>query len=155
MTDSEYHQVIAGERVPPSIERWDELRDWIPNLDAVVSVGVLLLLETINGKGEGWESVDDWVERMVVDESIRYPEHYAHKSRKRFRDRLVIRTLSLIMDEAKMDTMYWGVSDPSVESWCSYCKSAVPIEQFVQSTYTCDPCFNRRKENGKARAERG
>lgn len=56
---------------------------------------------------------------------------------------------SIVIEQAKTSTLYWGVSDPDSFSYCGYCKQPRPIEEFNDSEHTCDPCFAARKESMK------
>jgi hypothetical protein len=147
--ESEYHQVVAGTRPAPARIRFEELGDWVPRLNEVITRGVDLLLQwTMQDLSEDWEALDDYIERTIPDHRshrFKCPEHYGDKSRAKFRRMLVSHLETLILDVAKMDTRYWGVADPTIDSWCSYCKSARPIGEFVSSEYTCESCFQRRK----------
>ena len=149
MTESQYHQVAAGEYPAPAEERWEELRDWVPQVDAIVQRGIELLYQFVNltpdERPEDWECLDDWVERSVSPKVIHYPEHYNDRSRRQFRRVVCSRVMALALDMAQMSTLYWGIEDPTVEGWCSYCKTPRPIAEFVSSKYTCDTCYQRRK----------
>jgi len=53
--------------------------------------------------------------------------------------------LHIALEEAKADTRYWGIEDPSTESWCGYCKKALPVSLFNESEHTYDDCYSKRR----------
>ena len=53
--------------------------------------------------------------------------------------------LHLALASAKTDTRYWGIEDPKEESYCGYCKKALPAPMFNESQHTCDDCCLKRR----------
>jgi len=146
--DSEYLSLVDGTRRPPTVLK-QILKPWVARLNSVVDRGADMILQwTMQDLAEDWESCDDWVERTIPhheDHAFLCPEHYASKSRAAHRRWVVSHLLTLCLETAKMDTRYWGIVDPTVQSWCSYCKQPRPIDEFQSSRYTCEDCFLRRK----------
>lgn len=143
----EYHMVVMGLMPQPSLMRWEEVRPYVRNVDAMVAEGARRIWETRkfsrkNPKPRGWMSAWDYIEKNIV---IKYPEDMSYRSREPFANVLWSRMMSLTLDTAKMDPRYWGVDDPTLEAYCSYCKGPRPIEEFGESHFTCDPCYAKRK----------
>lgn len=147
----EYHMVAEGLMPPPSEYRWEELRAVTANIDRVVPVAVEKVYEAVgfnrmdNPKPKEWESAMEYVERALI---IRWPKQsfdWDERQRQYFRGRVETAAISLVLDVAKQSTRYWGVDDPSEESYCSYCKGPKPVSEFTNSKFTCDPCFNSRR----------
>ena len=148
----EYHMVAEGLMPPPAERRFWEMRFVTTNFDRLLPQAVEKVYEAVrfnaaeNPKPRGWVSALDFIEREL---RIRWPDgsrHWYPEKRARYADRIHNTAISLVLDVAKTSTRYWGVDDPSEESYCSYCKGPKPLAEFNKSRFTCDPCFDSRRE---------
>jgi hypothetical protein len=142
---SEYQAAVQGLIPKPSQERRDELYR-VKNLDELLEASVQKLWEapTFGWPPRDWVCAWDYIWENM---RLRYPKsaQYDPDRKKRFKDRMHLRVMSLATDIARTSPRAWGVQDPSKEAYCSSCKGPRPIEDFEEGYATCMPCLTKKR----------
>jgi hypothetical protein len=107
----EYHMALEGLMPPPSHVRWQDIRDYVPNVDIIVPVAVEKVYEAVrfgpgNRRPRRWVSAWEYLEDAMV---VHLDRHTMPAERERIRERLHRALLALVMDTAKTSPRYWGV----------------------------------------------